>query len=55
LGDLKMKKAINEEKIVKQIEIINTELKKMNNYLTTKGIVSLVINLVEEQLNEKNK
>ena len=49
-----MKKIINESKIVKQIEVINTELKKMNNYLTTKGIVSLVVNLVEEQLNENN-
>jgi hypothetical protein len=47
-------KTINEERIVKEIEKINFELKKMNSSLTVKGYVRLIVNLVEEQLNEKD-
>jgi len=40
---------INEEKIVKEIELINDELKAYNNsFLTIKGIVSIVIHILEE-------
>ncbi len=44
-----MKTIINEPKIVKEIEIINKQLKNTNHYLTTKGIVSIIVNSIEEQ------
>ena len=44
-----MNKTINEKKIVKEIEKINSQLGKMGHFLTIKGIVSRVVNLVEEQ------
>ena len=44
-----MKKIINEEKIVKEIDKIKLQLEKDNYYLTTKGIVGLVVNLIEKQ------
>jgi hypothetical protein len=44
-------KKINFEKILKEVEKVENHLAKTTNCsLTTKGIVHLVINLVEEQL-----
>ena len=47
-----MKRIINEKKIVKEIEKIQKQLDKDNYFLTLKGLVSIVVNLIEEQLNE---
>lgn len=44
---------INMEKILIKVEKINEHLKKTNHFLSTKGIIHLTINLVEEQLNER--
>jgi hypothetical protein len=43
-------KKIDEEKILKEIEKVEAYIAKDNYHLTTKGIVSLVINLIEEKL-----
>ena len=46
-----MKKKIDMEKILEVVEETQNYLVQKSNYsLTTKGIVHLVINLVEEQL-----
>ena len=44
---------INMNKIIKEIEKVEKSLKNTAYHLTTKGIIHLTINLIEEQLNEK--
>jgi hypothetical protein len=41
---------INEEKIVKEIVKIQKQLAKDNYNLTTKGLINIIINLIEEQI-----
>lgn len=41
---------INEQKILKEIEKINKQLSEKSYFFTLKGIISIVVNLVEEQL-----
>jgi len=42
-------KKLNIEKISKKVDKIKLQLKKDNLYLTTKGLVHLIINLIEGQ------
>jgi len=48
-------KNINEEKILKEIEKVEKQLEKDNYFLTKKGFISIVVNLVEEQLKGSKK
>jgi len=48
-----MKRIINEEKIEKEVDKVKAQLEKDGYFLTTKGTVRLIVNLVEEQSNEK--
>ena len=45
-----MKKEINTAKIMKEVEKVQNYIKKDGYFLTTKGLVTLIVNLVEEQL-----
>jgi hypothetical protein len=43
---------INEDFIEKQLRKATLDIEKIGYYLTPKGIVSIVVNLIEEQLNK---
>ena len=48
-------KNINEDKILKEVQEVIDQLKKDDYFLTQKGFISLVVNLVEEQLKRSKK
>ena len=48
-------KNINEDKILKEVQEVIDQLNKDNYSLTQKGFISLVVNLVEEQLKRSKK
>lgn len=45
-----MKKLFNEKKIEKELEKIKLDIEKKGYYLTIKGIVGIIVNLIKEQL-----
>lgn len=45
-------KKVNEEKIIKEIEKIEKQLAKDGYHLTQKGLMDIIFNMINEQLNE---
>ena len=45
-----MKKKLDLEKIIKEVEKVEKYIEQDGYFLTTKGIVHIVVNMIEEQL-----